>query len=64
MTIERNGLEEKKSYPDMGNGVKQEVRAWGEAIVSGTPNPAQSPEEALRDLQLVSGWTDWKTTRV
>lgn len=54
MTIERDGLEEKKSYPDMGNGVKQEVQAWGEAIVSGKPNAAQTPEEALKDLQLVS----------
>jgi len=47
-------LEEKKSYPDMGSGVKQEVQAWGEAIVSGKPNTAQSPEEALKDLRLVS----------
>lgn len=54
MTIERNGLEEKKSYPDMGSGVKQEVKAWGESIVSGKWNAAQSPEEALKDLQLVS----------
>lgn len=35
------------------SGVPAEVRAWGEAIRSGKPDPRQSPEEALADLSLI-----------
>ncbi|KAF9882430.1 oxidoreductase nad-binding rossmann fold protein [Colletotrichum karsti] len=35
------------------NGVKEEVKAWAEALVSGKPNPLQSPEEALADLEFL-----------
>ena len=36
-----------------GAGVKQEVKAWGEGIESGKQDPRQSPEEALKDLEVV-----------
>jgi len=36
-----------------GSGVIPEVRAWGEALETGTVNEKQSPEEALADLELI-----------
>jgi predicted dehydrogenase len=30
-----------------------EVAAWAESIADGTPNPAQSPEQALADLEIL-----------
>ncbi|KAI1809675.1 NAD(P)-binding protein [Poronia punctata] len=44
-------VEEKKF--DKTSGVKEEVQAWAEGLVSGKPNPEQSPEQALADLELV-----------
>ena len=38
---------------DERTGVPPEVRAWGEALVAGSPNARQSPEEALADLELI-----------
>ncbi|KAI1270350.1 NAD(P)-binding protein [Xylariaceae sp. FL1019] len=35
------------------SGVHEEVKAWAEALVSGQPNPRQSPELALGDLELM-----------
>lgn len=35
------------------SGVKSEVQAWAEGIVSGKPNPEQSPEQALADLEIL-----------
>ncbi|ORY65452.1 uncharacterized protein BCR38DRAFT_340666 [Pseudomassariella vexata] len=35
------------------SGVKEEVRAWAESMLSGTPNPEQAPELALGDLELM-----------
>ncbi|KAJ8121956.1 hypothetical protein ONZ43_g1726 [Nemania bipapillata] len=35
------------------NGVLEEVQAWAEAIISGTPHPEQTPELALGDLELL-----------
>ncbi|TDZ14350.1 Uncharacterized protein Cob_v012740 [Colletotrichum orbiculare MAFF 240422] len=35
------------------NGVKEEVKAWAEALAAGKPNPLQSPEEALADLEFL-----------
>ncbi|KAI2618151.1 oxidoreductase family protein [Hypoxylon sp. NC1633] len=35
------------------SGVKEEVHAWAESILSGVPNPAQTPELALGDLELM-----------
>ncbi|KAI1085228.1 NAD(P)-binding protein [Whalleya microplaca] len=34
-------------------GVKEEAQAWAESILSGVPNPDQTPELALRDLELM-----------
>ena len=33
--------------------MKSEVQAWAEGIVSGKPNPEQSPEQALADLEIL-----------
>ncbi len=38
---------------DERTGVPPEVRKWGEALAAGTVNEAQSPEEALADLELI-----------
>jgi predicted dehydrogenase len=35
------------------SGVKEEVKAWAEALAAGKPNPLQYPEEALADLELL-----------
>lgn len=40
-------------FKDQGNGVKQEVAAWAQAIADGLPNPRQSPEQALADLEIL-----------
>ncbi|TGJ79586.1 hypothetical protein E0Z10_g9180 [Xylaria hypoxylon] len=34
-------------------GVKEEVQAWAEALISGEPHPDQTPELALGDLELL-----------
>ena len=49
-----NGKEDAKQIEDEGSGVMPEIRAWGEALAAGKPNPKQSPEEALADLEMVS----------
>jgi predicted dehydrogenase len=38
---------------DEKTGVPPEVRAWGKALVAGTPDPMQSPEEAMADFELI-----------
>ncbi|KAI0451674.1 hypothetical protein F5B21DRAFT_507006 [Xylaria acuta] len=43
---------EEKTF-EKGTGVKQEVQAWAEALVSGKPHPEQTPELALGDLELL-----------
>jgi len=40
-------------FKDEGNGVKQELKAWVESIAAGKPNPHQSPEQALADLEIL-----------
>jgi hypothetical protein len=42
-----------KEFPNEGSGVKQEVAAWAESLAAGKPNPRQSPEEALADLEIL-----------
>jgi predicted dehydrogenase len=42
-----------KNFVNEGNGVEQEVAAWAQALVDKTPNPKQSPEEALADLEIL-----------
>ncbi|KAJ4355536.1 uncharacterized protein N0V89_003553 [Didymosphaeria variabile] len=53
VTVVRDGKEESKEFPEEGNGVKQEIAAWGKALGEGKPDPRQSAEEALRDLQVL-----------
>lgn len=55
VSVQKAGEEEvKKSFPEEGSGVKQEVKAWGEGLVGGRLDARQSPEEALKDLKTVS----------
>lgn len=42
-----------QEFPNEGNGVRQEVLAWAKSLVDGAPNPQQSPEEALADLEIL-----------
>lgn len=53
VTVVRDGKEEVKEFPEEGNGVKQEIAGWAKALGEGKPDPRQSPEEALKDLQLL-----------
>ncbi|KAJ8133404.1 hypothetical protein O1611_g225 [Lasiodiplodia mahajangana] len=43
---------EEKTF-EKGTGVKEEVQAWAEALISGQPNPEQAPELALGDLEIL-----------
>lgn len=45
--------EEVREFPEEGSGVKQEVAAWAESLVSGKRDEMQAPEEALKDLEVV-----------
>lgn len=38
---------------DERSGVPPEIRAWGQGLASGKPDPDLSPEEALADLELI-----------
>ncbi|KAJ1326379.1 1,5-anhydro-D-fructose reductase (1,5-anhydro-D-mannitol-forming) [Microdochium nivale] len=42
---------EEKAF-ESTTGVKEEVHAWAEALQAGRPNPAQSPEQAVADLEI------------
>jgi predicted dehydrogenase len=54
-TIVKKGDDEStKDFPEDKNGVRQELKAWGESISRGRADPLQSPEEALADLEVVS----------
>ena len=44
---------EEKEIKDEGAGVPPEVMKWGDALVKGTKNERQIPEEALAVLELV-----------
>lgn len=49
---------ESREFPDEGEGVIQEVEAWAKGIVEGGKTELsrrQSPEQALADLEVVSG---------
>ncbi|KAF2264734.1 NAD(P)-binding protein [Lojkania enalia] len=50
VTVEEDGKEEVQEFPDEGNGVVQEIKAWAESLIKGDVDPRQSPEEALKDL--------------
>lgn len=51
--VTRDGKTETEEFPEEGNGVKQEVKAWAEGLAAGKPNERQSPEEALEDLKIL-----------
>ncbi|KAI4688928.1 uncharacterized protein J4E84_004861 [Alternaria hordeiaustralica] len=54
VTITRDGKDpETKEFPDEGNGVKQEIKAWAKSLEQGKRNEMQSPEEALKDLEIL-----------
>lgn len=60
VAVRKEGREEAESreFPDEGEGVVQEVEAWAKGIVEGGKTELsrrQSPEEALADLEVVSG---------
>lgn len=46
---------EETEFKDEGNGVKAEINAWAESLERGSPNESQSPEEALKDLEIIEG---------
>jgi predicted dehydrogenase len=48
---QKDGNSSVKEFED--DSVKAEVKAWAESIASGKPNPHQSPEEALADLEIL-----------
>jgi predicted dehydrogenase len=50
---EGEGSSTEKDFSSQGSGVKQEVAAWAESLVSGQANPRQAPEEALADLEIL-----------
>ncbi|EMC98052.1 hypothetical protein BAUCODRAFT_22896 [Baudoinia panamericana UAMH 10762] len=49
----KDGDEEVVEKPDEQGGVKQEVFAWAESLVSGKQEPRQLPEQALADLEVL-----------
>jgi hypothetical protein len=42
----------KREFEDE-DSVRDEMAAWGQSLVDGVPNPRQSPEEALVDLEIL-----------
>ncbi|KAI1380607.1 oxidoreductase family protein [Hypoxylon crocopeplum] len=50
----KDAVTEEKVF-EKSSGVKEEVHAWAESILSGVPNPNQTPELALGDLELMEG---------
>ena len=54
VTVTKDGkVVEEKEFNDEGNGVKQEIKGWAESLESGKWKDEQSPEEALRDLEII-----------
>lgn len=53
VTVVKNGEKTVQDFPNEGFGVEPEVSAWAESIIAGKPNPAQCPEEALADLEIL-----------
>ncbi|KAI1389417.1 NAD(P)-binding protein [Hypoxylon trugodes] len=47
-----DAVTEEKTF-EYTSGVKEEVHAWGESILSGIANPDQTPGLALGDLELI-----------
>ncbi|CAN9257116.1 unnamed protein product [Alternaria alternata] len=54
VTITKDGKDpETRDFPDEGNGVNQEIKAWAKSLEQGKRNEMQSPEEALKDLEIL-----------
>jgi len=55
VVIRGHGSEAKREDKafEPSSGVMEEVHAWGEALQTGKPNLAQSPEQAIADLELL-----------
>ncbi|KAH7313847.1 hypothetical protein B0I35DRAFT_279392 [Stachybotrys elegans] len=53
VTVTPEGGEETVKQFERTSGVAEEVAAWAEAVAAGKPDPLQSPEEALRDLEFL-----------
>ncbi|CAN9236343.1 unnamed protein product [Alternaria alternata] len=54
VTITKDGKDpETRDFPDEGNGVNQEIKAWTKSLEQGKRNEMQSPEEALKDLEIL-----------
>ncbi|TIA37631.1 NAD(P)-binding protein [Aureobasidium pullulans] len=51
--VKKDGNESTKDFPEDKNGVRQELKAWGESIAQGKAHPLQTPEEALADLEVL-----------
>ena len=54
VVVKSNGKETRTEFMSEEFGVKQEIRAWTESLETGRQNPRQKPEEALKDLEMVS----------
>ncbi|RFU28537.1 hypothetical protein B7463_g7801, partial [Scytalidium lignicola] len=48
-----NNIIFQQEFHDRSNGVVGEVAAWAKGIEEGKPNPLQSPEQALADLEIL-----------
>ncbi|KEQ84242.1 NAD(P)-binding protein [Aureobasidium pullulans EXF-150] len=51
--VKKDGNESTKDFTEDKNGVRQELKAWGESIAQGKAHPLQTPEEALADLEVL-----------
>jgi predicted dehydrogenase len=51
--IYNDGTSPQESSRYMGTGVKEEIKAWAQALNAGKANEKQSPKEALQDLKLL-----------
>jgi len=68
VTVKPKDGEKTERVFERTSGVKDEVAAWADGIARGEPNPLQSPEEALADLEFlekmfVSGERDGELER-
>ncbi|UNI15504.1 Glucose-fructose oxidoreductase [Purpureocillium takamizusanense] len=68
VVVKPSGGERTERVFERTSGVAEEVAAWAEGIARGEPNPLQSPEEALADLEFlekmfVSGERDGELER-
>ncbi|KAM0666959.1 hypothetical protein MY8738_008864 [Beauveria namnaoensis] len=53
VTVELSGREPVSRTFERASGVPEEVAAWAAGLRDGRPDPAQSPEEALADLEFI-----------